>query len=100
MNELVRPDPARRLGVGAVRAHAFFSGFDWGLLGARAMRPPLAIKLLHSLDTRMFEEYDEEAAGILRGGPAAGQEQGAGGAGQPGSGASLLVGGRPWDDAF
>lgn len=109
LNALVRPEAKDRLGAApagmdAVRAHAFFDGFDWAALAAREMRPPIPIKLMHALDTRLFEQYDEEVGSIL--GPQAQQAlalavaQGAEGAGAPGSGASLLIDGKPWDDAF
>lgn len=100
VNELVRPDPVRRLPVQGVRAHPFFGGFDWGALGARAMRAPIPPKLAHALDTRCFEEYGEEGGGVLGAAGAAPPQLGGGDPAVRGSGASLLIGGRPWDEDF
>ena len=57
-------DPLKRLGSGPngaedIKAHHWFTGFDWKALEERKMRAPFLPRLKNMMDTSNFDELDE-----------------------------------------
>ena len=50
----------RRPGIKAIRDHPWFIGFDWNLLDALKLQPPIVPKVRNRLDTSNFEEYMDD----------------------------------------
>ena len=65
VSKLCKVDPTQRLGnlKGAardVKNHPWFKDIDWEKLYRREIEAPIKPHISHALDTRNFEDYDEE----------------------------------------
>ena len=69
VNGLLTVDCLQRLGCGRLRMrdvkmHPWFNGLDWSQLLERRVRPPLLPNISNPLDTKNFDEYDENESDI------------------------------------
>ncbi|CAG0892869.1 unnamed protein product [Cyprideis torosa] len=67
IRKLCRDSPAERLGlgrqgVGEIRKHKFFTGFDWDGLNSRSLPPPIFPSVKSPVDISNFDAYPKETS--------------------------------------